>query len=105
MPKRVQCHEVLYCYVCVSLVKGQKCSIQQFLCWVLIILKSQLLTNEWKTKMRHREVWWEEYKICVSVCVSRDQLLATSFKLRETSVWKWGIKLTKEDYRLMPQCS
>jgi hypothetical protein len=36
--------------------------------------------------MRQREVWWEEYKTCVSVCVSRDQLLATSFKLRETKI-------------------
>jgi hypothetical protein len=55
--------------------------------------------------MRQREVRWEEYKTRVSVCVSRDQLLATSFKLTETSAWKWGIKLAKEDYRLMPQCS
>jgi len=48
--------------------------------------------------MRQREVWWEEYKKCVSVCVcvSRDQLLATCLKLRETSVWKWEIKLTKD---------
>jgi hypothetical protein len=84
VPKWVQRQEALYCYVCVSLVKGwQNCIIQRFVCWVLIILKSQLLTNvsgtlKWGTG-RYGRKNTRRVCLCVCVCVERP---ASSYMLQ-----------------------